>query len=295
MTHRRAVLILTGCTLIWGGSFTVNKMALAVVSPLLLIGIRFTLASTLMARIYPAMTREDWRIGLRLGVLFGVQLALFITGLDRIPSNRAAFLFSIATPLVPLLVPFVERRRPRPRDLVAVSLAVAGTWWLTRPDSASGGLVTGDWLILGAALCGAIYVVAAGHFGPRHEPMHLLAAQLPVMAFIGLGLAALLERPRIELGPWTVFLIIFLALSSIAGFGGQLVGQRKVRATEAALIFALEPVFAAVASFAALGERLVGTQWLGAGMILAGMLSVRPSPSTPPVPGPGPITEAAES
>lgn len=284
MTHRRAVLILTGCTLIWGGSFTINKMALVVVSPLLLIGIRFTIATTLMARVYPSMTREDWRIGLRLGLLFGVQLALFISGLDRIPSNRAAFIFSIATPLVPLLVPFVERRPPRPRDLIAVGLAVAGTWWLTRPGSTSGGLVTGDWLILGSALCGAIYVVAAGHVGPRHEPLHLLAAQLPVMATIGLGLAVLLEQPRIELGPWTVFLVAFLALSSIAAFGGQLIGQRKVRATEAALIFALEPVFAAIASFAALGEQLVGTQWLGATLILAAMLAVRPAANAAPEP-----------
>ena len=40
-------------------------------------------------------------------------------------------------------------------------------------------------------------------------------------------------------------LIPFLALGSIASFGGQLVGQRLVRPTEAALIYALEPLVAA--------------------------------------------------
>lgn len=293
MTHRRAVLILVGCTLIWGGTFTINKMALALVSPLLLIGIRFTVATGFLTRIYPRLTRSDWRVGLGLGLLFGVQLALFITGLDRIPASRAAFVFSLSTPLVPVFMLALERRRPRGRDLLGVTLAVLGTWWLTRPGSSGGGPSTGDWLILGSAVCGAIYVVAAGHVGPRHEPLRLLAAQLPVMALVGLALALVLETPRVEPSPWTVFLVGFLALASIAGFGGQLVGQRLVRPTEAALIFALEPVAAAAASYAALGERLAGLQWLGAGMILAAMLSVRPTGAAPP--RPAPLPEPAES
>ena len=41
----------------------------------------------------------------------------------------------------------------------------------------------------------------------------------------------------------------------------------------AALIFCLEPVFAAGTSWLWLGERLSLTQWLGGGLILLGMVA----------------------
>ena len=40
----------------------------------------------------------------------------------------------------------------------------------------------------------------------------------------------------------------------------------------AALIFCLEPVFAALASWVWFGERLSALQWVGGGLILAGMV-----------------------
>lgn len=275
MTHRRAVLILVGCAFIWGGSFTLNKMVLATVSPLLMMGIRFTIAALMLAPVLGRASTADWKAGLGLGSVFAAQLACFITGLETIPSNRAAFLFGISVPLVPVMVLVLTRRPPAGRDLLAVALAVAGTWWLTGVGSAAGGgLTRGDGLMLASATLGAAYVVAAGHWAPRHEPLRLLAVQTVVMAAVGFGLAVLVEPPRFEADPLTVALILFLALSSIATFGGQLLGQRLVRPTEAALIFALEPVVAAGVGYVALGEALGGTQWLGAALILAATLVV---------------------
>jgi drug/metabolite transporter (DMT)-like permease len=290
VTHRRAVLILVGCAIIWGASFTINKMVLALVSPLLMMGVRFTLAALMMAPLYLRASRADWRAGLGLGALFSVQLALFVTGLERIPSNRAAFLFSISVPLVPLMVLALTRRAPGGRDVAAVLLAVLGTWWLTGPGPA-GGPGTGDLLMLASAACGAAYVVAAGHWAPRHEPLPLLAVQTVVMSATGFGLALLLERPRFEADPFILALIAFLALSSIATFGGQLLGQRLVRPTEAALIYALEPVAAAAAGYVALGEAMAGMQWAGAALILGATLVVRKA-STAPAPGPDPTGPA---
>jgi len=285
MTHRRAVIILSACTFIWGASFTVNKMALGFVTPLLLLGTRSTLATTLLSPVFRGMTRADWKAGAALGLVFGIQLAMFVTGLNRIPSNRAAFLFSAATPLVPVVMLIVERQMPRGRDLAGVALAVLGTWLLTQPGSGAGGLSLGDLLMLGSAVCGAIYVVWAGHVAPRHEPLRLLAAQMPVMATVAFLLALVVESPGWTVTPWSVFLVVFLAVSSIATFGGQLAGQRLVRPTEAAIIFALEPVCAAAAGYVSLGEKLVGWQWLGASLILAAMFAVRPGSTdviTPP-------------
>jgi drug/metabolite transporter (DMT)-like permease len=52
----------------------------------------------------------------------------------------------------------------------------------------------------------------------------------------------------------------------------QMDAQRHMSASRAALIFCLEPVFAALASWVWLGERLSTTQWAGAVLIIAGMV-----------------------
>lgn len=274
MTHRRAVLILLGCTFVWGASFTLNKMVLSGASPMVFLATRFALGSLLLAPIYRRTTRGDWRAGVPLGILFGLQLALFVSGLATIPPARAAFLFSVTTPLVPLLVLVVDRRPPTARDLIAVAIAVAGSWFLTRPGDGSIGLSWGDLLMIASAACGALYVVAASHLAPRHEPLNLLAVQFVAMVGVGAVLAPFVETPRLELTLTTGLLIPFLALSSVASFGGQLLGQRLIRPTEAALIFALEPVVAAATSFVSFGERMTAGQWLGGGLIVAAAVMV---------------------
>jgi drug/metabolite transporter (DMT)-like permease len=55
--------------------------------------------------------------------------------------------------------------------------------------------------------------------------------------------------------------------------------QRFTTATHTALIFSTEPVFAALASFFLVGERLGPRQLLGGTLILAGMLTAELGPS----------------
>ncbi len=274
MTHRRAIVILLGCTFVWGASFTLNKMVLGSVSPMIYLATRFAIGALLLAPIYRQTTRADWRAGLLLGGLFGVQLALFVAGLDTIPPARAAFLFSIQTPLVPLIVLLVDRRPPTGRDLTAVAIAITGSWFLTRPTEAASGLSSGDLLMGASAACAALYVVAASHLAPKHDPMRLLAVQFVAMVGVGAVLAPLVESPRFELSTTAILLIPFLAVSSVATFGGQLVGQRLIQPTEAALIYALEPVVAAATSFASFGERLTAGQWAGGGLIVVAAVLV---------------------
>ena len=55
-------------------------------------------------------------------------------------------------------------------------------------------------------------------------------------------------------------------------FGLQTWAQRHTTPTHTALIFILEPVFAAIFAMIFTQERLEGLEWLGGGLILLGML-----------------------
>jgi drug/metabolite transporter (DMT)-like permease len=275
MTHRRATLILVGCAFIWGASFTLNKMALASLSPMVQMGSRFTISTLMLSWIYPRLSRSDWAAGIKLGLIFAIQLALFVYGLANIPASRSAFLFSIQTPLVPTLVLFLAKQWPTGREIAAVLVAVVGAWFLTGTVGTGQSLSWGDGAMLTSALIAAGYVVAAGHWSPHHEPLHLLAAQMPVLAGVAAIIGLTVGHQRAEINSTTLVLIPFLALSSIATFGGQLLGQKLIKPTEAALIYALEPVVAAAVGMFTLGERFSGPQWVGASLVLVACLIVQ--------------------
>ncbi len=292
MTHRRAIGLLLGCTFIWGASFTLNKMVLGSATPLAFMAARFAGAALLLAPVYRTTTKADWRAGLGLGLLFTAQFGLYAIGLTTIAPGRSAFLFGFHTPLVPVLVLAIHRQWPSGRDLFAVGAAMLGLWWLTRPSGAAG-FGPGDLATIASAACAALYVVLASSVGRRHQPAQLMAVQFVVMFVVAGCLAVGFEQPRIDLTQVTVLLIPFLALSSVATFIGQLAGQRAVSSTEAALVYALEPLVAAVVSFVSFGERLSGGQWAGGGLILAASLVAqlgRPSPA----PAPEPASQASK-
>ena len=69
-----------------------------------------------------------------------------------------------------------------------------------------------------------------------------------------------------------VALLITAGLATAVAFSVQTWAQRFTPPTHTAIIYSLEPVFAALVSFLVLRERLGGREMLGAGLILAGLL-----------------------
>jgi drug/metabolite transporter (DMT)-like permease len=76
-------------------------------------------------------------------------------------------------------------------------------------------------------------------------------------------------------------------------FGVQTWVQRYTTPTHTALIFALEPVFAAFFALLLAGEVLEGREWLGGAMIILGMLLAEMGglrqAATPPIASPAPL------
>jgi drug/metabolite transporter (DMT)-like permease len=110
----------------------------------------------------------------------------------------------------------------------------------------------------------------------------LLFGQVLTVAALSLVASLLFEtRP----GPPSAqvwFAAAFTGLFATAvAFGVQTVAQRLTTATHTALIFAAEPVFAALFSFLLIGEVLGPRQLVGCGLILAGMVAAELGPARP--------------
>ena len=100
----------------------------------------------------------------------------------------------------------------------------------------------------------------------------------------------------VEIGPrwtvhWTARLILAIGVTAVFAtafaFAVQVWAQQYTPPAHTALIFTLEPVFAALTSWIATGERLGGNVLLGSVLILAGMIVSEVWGSTPPAPAEG--------
>lgn len=271
MTRRQAVGWVVVVCLVWGISFTLTKEVLEDITPLLFMGIRFGLASLLLLGALRHISRYELVAGLLLGVLFWAGFTFQTFGLAQTTASRSAFITSLSTPLVPIVYFLVHRLAPDRWTIAALLLAAFGMYLLTLPNSGGGGLNRGDLLTLGCALMFAGQIVAVGHFSGGGSVMRLLAIELMTTAVLSFLFAPVLETPRIDPNATLVGLILFLSLSGLWSFYMQLRAQQVLTPTHTALLFMLEPVFAAFTSFLVLGERLRAPQWVGAGLILAAM------------------------
>lgn len=270
MTRRRAEIALIVIAIVWGASFVLLKAALRDLSPLTLLGVRFVLAGLLLVPALRGASRAGVVAGLILGLLFWGGFVFQTTGLQYTTPSRSAFLTGLSVPLVPLIAWAVDRTRPGLAVVGGIVLALAGTWLLTDPGGA--GLNKGDVLTLGCAVMFAAQIVAAAHYASRLPIWTLAAVEMLTTGVLSALAAPVFETPRIVAGPGTWLIVLFLVVTAVVTFGGQLAAQGGTTASRAALIFTLEPLAAALTSYLAFGELLTVPQWAGAALILAGTI-----------------------
>ena len=103
------------CALIWGATFVVIKNALADVSVIAYMAVRFALATILMAAIYwravrSLTPREIWA-GAQIGFFMFCGYVFQIAGLKFTTPSKAAFITGTFVVFVPILLALFGRRR----------------------------------------------------------------------------------------------------------------------------------------------------------------------------------------
>ena len=272
---------LVASTVIWGISFVVVKDALSQVSTLLFLTLRFSLAAVAFALVlsprllqyrYPAAQLRWCAAG---GGLLMVGMALQTAGLRLTTISKSAFLTGLYIVLVPLLSSLVNRVGPRPREWMGIGLATFGMALMTMNEDLWQVPSLGDVLTIGCAVVFAGHIMVTGEAARAGDPQVSTLLQLTVCA-LALALACLLfETPRIVWSSGVVFAIILTGVFATAiAIGLQSWAQQTVPATRAALLFALEPVFACIFAWAWAGETVTPRAAAGAAFILAGILVV---------------------
>ena len=238
--------------------------------------------SYLLPGPHEATLRRQLAAGVIIGVFLFGGYSFQTVGLLYTTPAKAGFITGLSVVIVPLLGVILLRERPGPAIVVGVLLATLGLGLLSfTGNDLSPGMNPGDLLILACAISFAAHIFATGRFAPRMNALVLTFAQIVTVAVLA-GLASwLFEAPT----AWPptgqpLFAALFTGLLATAlAFGVQTAAQRFTTSTHTALIFATEPVFAALASFWLIDETLGLTQLLGCALILAGMLVAELGPA----------------
>jgi drug/metabolite transporter (DMT)-like permease len=280
----RADLALAANALIWGATFVTVKEALGDVSTLLFLALRFSLATVALAiafRPLPAKFSRGRRVlggGLIAGLFLFAGYFFQTVGLRYTTPSKSAFITGMSIVLVPVFAALLERKVPQAAEVFGIVVAGGGMALLTL-DTRTLSLTRGDLLTLCCAIAFAVHIVAVGHYAPRLGFQALTLMQVATAAALSLGTFWWVETPVIRWRPGVIAAIVITGLFATAlAFAIQAWAQQYTSATHAALIFALEPVFAWATSFVLTGEVLSFRAASGAVLILCGILLVELKP-----------------
>lgn len=276
-TTTKAEISLLLITVVWGTSFLVVKDTLSLTNPYWLLLLRFVVGTALVLVIFRRSLRSvdasmAWK-GLVLGFVLYLGFLSQTAGLQYTTPAKSAFITGINVVLVPLFGVFFFRSRVTLEVVLGVSAAFVGLFLLTRPDNLDR-INRGDVLTLLCAVVFTVHILLVERYS-RQAPTSLLTVlQLAATAAWSVPLAAMHQGPVLRGSGWLLSLSIgYLALFCTAlAFTVQIHAQKYVSAARAALIFSLEPVFAALASTLFYGERLSGLEWLGGLLVVSGVI-----------------------
>jgi drug/metabolite transporter (DMT)-like permease len=218
--------------------------------------------------------RVEWRTifpGSILGLFLFAGYLFQTWGLIYTTPSKSAFLTGFSVILVPLLLVLFGVRVGSVTLLGGV-LGLFGIYLLVAPS----GMATvnrGDMLTLAGSLSFAVHIVLVGHYTKKFSFLHLVPVQVLVVGLLSLVALSIVPDQTLHwTGRLAVAILVTAVLATGVAFSVQNWAQQYTPAAHTALIFALEPVFAALFSRLVMGEHLGGRVLLGSGLILAGMI-----------------------
>jgi len=192
-------------------------------------------------------------------------------GIQHTSASNAGFITGVNVVLVPIFSLLVFKLKPQISSIIGVIIAFIGLFFMSGASFIA--LNIGDFLVFICSIAVAFHVLYTGKFAPKHNIYLLTAIQLTTTSILSIILSLLTNTSFPQLN-WHVFgVLAYLALfGTVYTFLMQTAMQRFTTATRTALIFTMEPVFAALFAFLIAGEMLSILGWIGGGLIVSGML-----------------------
>ena len=279
--------------ILWGSSYVVLKQTIASIPPSILNLISYSLAA-LCFTPFLQQNRRLLKAGLELGFWLLLGSATQTIGLQYTSASRSAFITTLYVVLVPLLIylsiilPKFLEQKTTTKNLASVNkiVPVKSPIWITAILALIGvGILSydrqtpniGDLWTLGTACSYALYIIRIETHARKFNALSLAAAQMwGAVGFSWLWVSTDQSHWFTNLQtlfdlPWSSLFYLGLVVTT-GTICIQTWGQARVKSTQAAIIYTLEPVWGLVFAYFILGEVLGWRGWFGAAMIISATL-----------------------
>ena len=272
--------------LLWGGNFSVIKIAMRDFPELAFNASRLVVASAVFAAAMwiqgdrpSTLTRRDWIRLLIVGVIgTGLYQLCFLAGVKRTSVGNASLITGSSPVVIALLTAMVGHERIPPLRWAGIALAMLGLYFVVGGVSFGAESRTGDLLVITSMICWSIYSVASRPLLETHSALMVTGVSFMTgtVLYLIVGSPVLLatDWSAISRGSWIAMAIsgvLALSVSYLIWYSAI----KKLGATRTSVYNYLTPIVAMIIAAIWLSEPVRGNQLLGAAAILAGLAITR--------------------
>lgn len=275
------VIALLGATVIWGSAFIAQSVGMDKIGPFTFQAVRCFLA---VVFLFPASALFSkgkpfwkswadpalWRSGVICGLALFAASSLQQIGLVYTDAGKAGFLTAMYIVFVPFLGLFVGQR-PGRNALLSLIPAIVGLYLLS--CTSVSGINKGDVLLLLCAVAFSVQILLIDRHCAGLDGLKLNCIQALVVAVLSVPWALLTETADASLIASCWLPLGYAGVLSMGvAYTLQIVGQKGVAPSAAALLMSLESVFAALFGWLLLHETMTRAEELGCVLVFAAVV-----------------------
>lgn len=261
----RSSLLLSLTALIWGVAFVFQSMGNNYMQPFTFNASRNTLGCLVLIPLIVFKCRHPYALGgngtalknlpvkttLIGGVCCGAALTIATMfqqiSLQYTTVGKVGFITTLYIILTPIFGIFLRRKCPA-IVWIGAAAAVAGMYMLCVTEDFT--FAFGDVLAFLGAVFFTVHILVIDYFSPKTDGVVLSCLQFFVSAIICGIIAFLIEKPSFDQVSQGLIPILYTGImSSGVAYTLQIIAQRNINPTIAALIMSMESVVSAVASY----------------------------------------------
>lgn len=275
------VIALSGATVIWGSAFIAQSVGMDKIGPFTFQAVRCFLA---VVFLFPASALFSkgkpfwkswadpalWRSGVICGLALFAASSLQQIGLVYTDAGKAGFLTAMYIVFVPFLGLFLGQK-PGRNALLSLIPAIVGLYLLS--CTSVSGINKGDVLLLLCAVAFSVQILLIDRHCAGLDGLKLNCIQALVAAVLSVPWALLTETvDASRIASCWLPLGYAGVLSMGVAYTLQIVGQKRVAPSAAALLMSLESVFAALFGWLLLHETMTRAEVLGCVLVFAAVV-----------------------
>ena len=274
-----ALLLLTA--MVWGFAFVAQRSGSEHLGAFAFNGIRFALGALSLIPVILIFERDKpdkkkkldtVKYGAIVGAILFAASAFQQIGIEITQSaGKAGFITGLYTVLVPMVTFILFKQKNSVNVWIGAVIAVIGLFLLSVSDNFTVG--PGDLVLLCGAMFYTFHIITIDRVVDRVSPLKFAAVQFFTCAILNLVIGLFVDSYSPEAIGAALIPLLYGGLGSVGvAYTLQIVAQKNVPPTPAAIIMSTEAMFSAIGGALILHETMSTRGYVGCALIFCGII-----------------------